>query len=90
MFFEQLHNSEELSDEEIGVAAASRNAAKLIVGQLARFVNFLKIRLSALLVKDGRDGLCSGRHENSGKCMACKFMSYESGLWLCNHKKNMK
>ena len=35
----------------IGVAAASRNAAKLIVGQLARFVNFLKIRLSALLVK---------------------------------------
>ncbi len=26
----------------------------------------------------------------SAICMNCKFMSYENGLWLCNHEENRK
>ncbi len=95
-YFEKIHKSGELSDDELGSVAGGgchTNDGRLVVTRGYGCFEWRCKKCGCSVNQfrsDGRDGLCSGRHENSGKCMACKFMSYESGLWLCNHKKNMK
>ena len=34
-----------------------------------------------------RGAVCSSQ-KNAAYCTNCKYMSYESGLWLCNHSAN--
>ncbi len=95
-YFEQLRKSGELSDEELGnVSGGGCNYkdGRLIVtvGYSCDYFtcsNCGKQRVKTISGNGYVAHLC-GSNRIAGydyaKCKYCKHMSYEHGLWLCNH-----
>ena len=95
-YFEAMHKSGELSDEEMDVSAGGcgqiRSGGRIVVTHLNSCNNFV--------CKDcGRNYTETRRHwedchgyflqegdcSNQLFCCNCKFFIYEKGLWLCNN-----
>ncbi len=75
------------------VTAAARDIVKFIIGQLARFVNFLKIRLSALLVKRVIVLFRESQKLLGRVCLFCLFQKlsvfYNGSLTSCSRTWSM-
>ncbi len=92
-YFAQLNKSGELSDEELDNVAGGgchKKDGRLIVTALTTCDDFV-------CVKCGRKNTDIHFHTVDGRrvtyapnCGNCKYMSYESGLWLCNNPEKMK
>lgn len=100
-YFEQLHKTGELSDDELDNVSGGGCHAKD-----GRLVVTVANVCPLWTCKDCHRG-CYGdfsRHacrtglyllqrtgtEHPVVCNTCLDVSYENGLWLCNHKENMK
>ena len=98
-YFAQMHQSGELSDEELDNVAGGgchKKDGRLIVtvdygcDQWACSICGSKRIFESQVY--GRMHHCSNGNSvrHPGACSTCKFMSYEGGMWLCNHPSNTK
>ncbi|MDE7194747.1 MAG: Nif11-like leader peptide family RiPP precursor [Oscillospiraceae bacterium] len=96
-YFDELHKTGELSDDELGNVAGGgchKGDGRLVVttnykcGNWAcRYCGQETTPLSHRC-PNHEYGLMPSN--SPGKCSTCKHMSYENGLWLCNHPANKK
>lgn len=94
-YFEQLHRSGELSDEELdnvaGGACVQKKDYQAKDGRMVVTVGYCCDHfVCEYCGATRRTHHCSKTGPSSGLCDTCKYMSYERGLWLCNNEKNMK
>ena len=88
-YFAQLNKSGELSDEELDNVAGGgchKKDGRLVVTIRYSCENFICKHC-------GRTDSPNHKHAGvpiSPGCDICKYMSYEGGLWLCNHPANIK
>lgn len=88
-YFAQLNKGGELSDEELSNVAGGgchQKDGRLVVTIRYSCENFICKHC-------GRTYSQSHKHAGvpiSPGCDICKYMSYEGGLWLCNHPANRK
>ena len=95
-YFEQLHKSGELSDEELDSVAGGgchKKDGRLIVTAV--------YSCDGYICKDC-DSTGNHKHSHTGmsgsptistyqkKCLSCRHLSIEKGLWLCNNEINIK
>ena len=88
-YFAQLHQSGELSDEELDHVSGGGCHKKD-----GRLVVTVRYSCEHFVCKHcGREDSPNHKHAGvpiSPGCDICKHMSYEGGLWLCNHPANRK
>ena len=99
-YFAQMHKEGELSDEELDHVSGGgchKKDGRLIVTTrygcdlwACTYCGSTKVYNS---LSGGQQMHCCISPTpvlNPGTCSSCKFMSYEKGLWLCNHPENTK
>ncbi len=88
-YFEEMHKSGELSDDELDNVAGGGCHSKD-----GRLVVTIRYSCENFICKHcGRADSPNHKHwlePISPGCDICKFCSWEKGLWLCNHPANMK
>ena len=98
-YFEQLHNSGELSDDELdGVAGGGcYNRGKLVVTSFhvcdkwtCKYCGEKLVATQGKLLRYKRHRCLVERSEFSINCSNCAHEVYERGLQLCNNPENIK
>ncbi len=97
-YFEQLHTTGELSDDELDNVAGGGcyNGGRLVVTKFHNCKNWICKKCGGDyqtgLIRDVADRhFCKVRWtERNISCLDCKYCSYEKALWLCNHPANRK
>ena len=99
-YFAQMHQSGELSDEELDNVAGGgchKKDGRLIVTVGYSCDQWTCTHCGSQRVYNSQtDGqkyhycVFSTPVYDAGACSSCKFMSYEGGMWLCNHPANTK
>ena len=100
-YFEQLHKTGELADEELDNVAGGGCHAKdgRLVVTVAHFCPLWTCKdcnrgcygdYSRHACRTGMYLLQRTGVEHPVVCNTCKDISYENGLWLCNHPENTK
>ncbi len=96
--YAMLHNEGELSDDELDGAAGGgchKKDGRLVVTTQYGCGNW-KCKHNdggrKLTYEEMRSKYTCGSSScvHAAICLYCKYMSYEKGLWLCNHEENMK
>ena len=89
-YFEEMHKSGELSDEELDNVAGGgchKKDGRLVVTVMYGCEHFV----CRICGKTGVHVHSVGNIVTAQPaCEICKFCSWEKGLWLCNHPANMK
>lgn len=97
-YFENMHKSGELSDEELDVSAGGcgqvRSGGRIVVTHLNNCNHFVckdcgrnyeeTRQLWDQMHNHFPKGVCS----NQLFCCNCKYFIYEKGLWLCNNPEH--
>ena len=99
-YFSQLHQSGELSDEELSAVSGGGCHAKdgrLVITTMHGCEEWACFRCGS---KERYNALTSGMRchvcgsaqmlSDPGTCKSCKYKTYEKGLWLCNNPANTK
>ena len=96
-YFDQLHKTGELSDDELDNVAGGGCYAKdgrLVVTIDHLCYHFICKRCGSKRGTGQYAESCNGcRHtriDSAAHCATCKFCTYEKGLWLCNNPENNK
>ncbi len=88
-YFEQLHRSGELSDEELDNVAGGGCHKK--DGRLIVTIKHSCPYFSCIICgKSETHFHADTKSYWYPSCEVCRHMSYEKGLWLCNNENNMK
>ena len=96
-YFEAMHRSGELADEEIDVSAGGcKKGGKTVVTHLNRCDEFICKSCGRYMVGTYDGGFAAHGAYIFGPldcnkdqfCCNCKYFIYESGLWLCNNPKH--
>ena len=95
-YFEQLHKSGELSDEELDSVAGGgchKKDGRLIVtsgyscdGYICKECDSTREHQHAHTGMSGSPTISTYQK----KCLSCRHLSIEKGLWLCNNEINIK
>ena len=94
--FSQLHQSGELSDEELSAVSGGgchTKDGRLVVSNGYGCDGFICKRCGS---RNREMHVCSTNSTSrtqtlsSGNCSCCQFYTYEKGLWLCNNPINIK
>ncbi len=91
-YFEQLHKTGELNDDELDNVAGGACYAKdgrMVISVLHDCDFFICKRCGGKKNFGLYSNSCAGCGELLA-CKYCKYCSYEKGLWLCNNPKNNK
>lgn len=86
-YFAQLHKSGELSDEELDNVAGGgchNKDGRLVVTVWYSCNDFTCKKCGRKNTGDHFHIIDGYRTNYMQQCQFCKYMSYESGLWLCN------
>ena len=91
-YFDQLHKSGELSDDELDNVAGGGCHAKdgRLVVTVYHDCELFRCKKCGGKKKFGLYSNSCGGCGTLLACEYCKFCSYENGLWLCNNPQNMK
>ncbi len=95
-YFEVMHHSGELSDEELDVSAGGcKKGGRTVVTHLNRCDEFVCKYCGRNYVNTSDGGWASHGYfflpvdcDKLIFCCNCKFCIYEGGLWLCNNPKH--
>ena len=101
-YFEAMHRSGELADEELDVSAGGcKNGGKTVVTHLNSCGHFLcrdcgrdtvtiydKGPLYKTVTAHGASLSANLSCYNNPYCCNCKYFIYERGLWLCNNPEH--
>ena len=92
-YFAQLNKSGELSDEELDNVAGGgchNKDGRLVVTVWYSCNDFTCKKCGRKNTGDHFHIIDGYRTNYMQQCQFCKYMSYESGLWLCNNPEKMK
>ncbi len=96
-YFEQLHKSGELADDELdNVAGGGCYKGDRLIVSVANFCELWTCKKCGIgSYGDTGTHYCKAGFLSTGDsctivCNDCKHMSYEKGLWLCNHPDKRK
>ena len=92
-YFDALHRSGELSDEELEASAGGcKKGGKTVVTHLNNCDHFICRYCGRYFVTTDSGGISHHGHfyepvdcEKGLYCCNCQFFIYEGGLWLCNN-----
>ena len=96
-YFDEMHKTGELSDDELDNVAGggcNKSDGRLIV-TIGHSCGNWACKYCGLKVDPNSHRCPNHAYElmllqAPGICKNCKYMSYEKGMWLCNHPANKK
>ena len=89
-YFDQLHKTGELTDDELDNVAGGgchTKDGRMVVSAIHYCRGFICKKCDCGL--SSHEAVCI-RCRCEAYCNACKYCTYEKGLWLCNNPENMK